>query len=264
MKQLFEALSKAQGEFKSIPKNKEVRKQGVSKSGKPYEYSYFYADLESIIAHIRPILAKHGLTFNQTINRSTGELVTNIGHLSGEAVSSSCPVILDQNDPQKMGGGITYSKRYGLSLALGISTDDDLDGNELTDEEHKVTNRETKQATTPSTTAAELPPMPPTQGFVRSYPLSEKQVNRLIAIAKSNKWSVIDVQAHCTSKYGKAPKDLNKQQYEEACDYFGMTPGDSKPSGAKPSVMEQFEKAKKSGYVDHTAPPDNWDSEVPF
>jgi hypothetical protein len=136
MKELFEALAKAQGEFPSIPKNKEVIKRGTSKTGKEFEYSYRYADLDSIIATTRPMLSKYGLSFGQSI---IGQLcMTVVRHSSGQSIESSCPVVIESNDMQKIGSNITYSKRYGLSLALGISTDDDLDANETKSEQFSV------------------------------------------------------------------------------------------------------------------------------
>ena len=48
---------------------------------------------------------------------------------SGEKRESLCPVrSKDNNDPQKMGSGITYAKRYALQSAFGLPSEDD-DGN---------------------------------------------------------------------------------------------------------------------------------------
>ena len=49
---------------------------------------------------------------------------------TGETRVSPCPVrSKDPSDPQKMGSGITYAKRYGLQAAFGLPSKDD-DGNE--------------------------------------------------------------------------------------------------------------------------------------
>jgi hypothetical protein len=120
----------------------------------------------------------------------------------------------------------------------------------------------------PSTTAAEVP-RPPSQGPAQAG-LSLKQVNRMYAIAKSNKWPVGFVQAYVKQTYKVIPEKLSRQAYEQACDYFANAAfDDSMKSLLKdhvPSITEQFEKAKQ-GYVDHTKEPEapNYtDDEFPF
>ena len=50
-------------------------------------------------------------------------------HESGESVTGRTPILTkDNTDPQKMGSGITYAKRYGLQSAFGLPSEDD-DGN---------------------------------------------------------------------------------------------------------------------------------------
>lgn len=49
------------------------------------------------------------------------------------------PVLVkDPTDPQKMGSGITYAKRYGLQSAFGLPSEDD-DGNSASMPNPKVT-----------------------------------------------------------------------------------------------------------------------------
>jgi hypothetical protein len=59
-------------------------------------------------------------------------------HESGESVTGRTPVLTkDNTDPQKMGSGITYAKRYGLQAAFGLPSEDD-DGNEASVSTPKV------------------------------------------------------------------------------------------------------------------------------
>lgn len=277
MKEIFTALAKAQSEFKSIPKNKEVKKKGKTKDGAWFEYSYFYADLDEIIEQTRKPLTTNGLSFYQTIH--TTECVTFINHTSGEFIQSSCPIILNTDDMQKIGAAITYAKRYGLSMALGVSTDEDADANELLNEPYAVTKRpapvrvdapvKTQPAPTslePSTTAAEIN-MPPAKQFVR-YPLSEKQLNRLYAIAKTQKWSAALVDAYISKNLNKKPVDMSRKEYEDLCAMFGSTECTQFQQDAikghmkKLDVMGEFKKAKDT-FVDHTLPPHFNDAEMP-
>ena len=267
MKELYAALSKAQGEFKSIPKNKEVVKTGVSKTGKSFQYSYRYADLDSIIASVRPILAKHGLLVTQGISQDERNCcITSIGHESGQTLLSSCPILLDPTDMQKLGGAITYAKRYGLSLALGISTDDDLDANDLKNEVcdiKSLSNEKDKYET-----------KPPASYTPNKYPLSEKQVKRLYAIASNSSWPAKHQDAYLLATYNKKAGDLSRDQYEKACDFFNSNECTedfkkmfSDHSVERTSAVEQMEKIKKSGSSYQQPQPDSgFDGleEIPF
>jgi hypothetical protein len=54
---------------------------------------------------------------------------TIVMHVSGEVLTSRTPIVSqDLTNPQKMGSGITYAKRYGLQAAFGLPSEDD-DGN---------------------------------------------------------------------------------------------------------------------------------------
>jgi hypothetical protein len=51
---------------------------------------------------------------------------------SGETRTSRTPILTrDNTDPQKMGSGVSYAKRYGLQSIMGIPSEDD-DGNAAT------------------------------------------------------------------------------------------------------------------------------------
>ena len=142
MNELFSALSQAQGEFPVIPKTKKVTKKGFSKkTGKEFEYDYYYAPYEEIVKQISPILKKHSLGFFhnfEATSEASGIMKTVVFHSSGQSIESNHPVKLSQGGMQELGSDSTYAKRYSLSLALGVSTDDDLDANETKQEEFKA------------------------------------------------------------------------------------------------------------------------------
>lgn len=92
-----------------------------------------YADLEAILNAVEPALAEQDLVITQSV--SQGEygpyLKTSIVHTeTGDSISSDVPLVMkDKNDPQKLGGSITYARRYGITALLSIVADDDDDGN---------------------------------------------------------------------------------------------------------------------------------------
>lgn len=90
-----------------------------------------FADLASIVQATRPILAKHGFAITQApgYRAETGDptLVTNLVHVSGNAVRSEMLLCMAKNDPQGQGSGITYARRYAYSAILGLVTEEDTD-----------------------------------------------------------------------------------------------------------------------------------------
>jgi hypothetical protein len=93
-----------------------------------------YASFDNILSSTRPLLANVGLTILQAL---TGEFLTTIIlHKSGEQIGFLTPFLpmkgSGTNDAQNVGGGLTYYKRYTYNAALGISIEDDTDGDDQT------------------------------------------------------------------------------------------------------------------------------------
>ncbi len=120
IKELATALSKAQGEIGFAMKD----------TANPF-FKSKYADLASVVGTIREPLAKHGLSFTQVSHDSEHAacIETVIMHASGEWISTGkLTVPVSKHDAQGFGSAITYAKRYSLSAAFGVASDDD-DGN---------------------------------------------------------------------------------------------------------------------------------------
>lgn len=120
MKELMTALAAAMAEMPAVKKNA----QNTFLKNK-------YATLDNIIEAAKPVLSKHKLFFIQQVNDNGVE--TFIYHESGEFISSGCMKIPEETAKglslaQSMGVSITYAKRYQLAAMLGISSDDDTDG----------------------------------------------------------------------------------------------------------------------------------------
>lgn len=117
LNELAVALCKLQGMVTSIPKNK---------IAKGLKFSYSYADLAGIWDAIRAPLASCGLSVVQSFDNNA--MVTLLMHSSGQWVRSVLPMTSANVKPQELGSEITYLRRYGLSAILGLTTDDDDDG----------------------------------------------------------------------------------------------------------------------------------------
>jgi ERF superfamily len=60
-------------------------------------------------------------------------LTTTLAHSSGEWIASQWPVcpLADIASPHRMGGALTYARRYALFTLVGIAGEDDLDAPDL-------------------------------------------------------------------------------------------------------------------------------------
>lgn len=134
---LAPALARVHAQIKSFTKD----------AKNPFFDSKF-TSLDSIMQELRPILAGegfsviHGVTNPETVE---GELAcinvsTMLLHASGEwiRVDVCLPVgqaPIEKGKPERAptaqtaGGAVTYGKRYGVSCALALSSDEDDDGN---------------------------------------------------------------------------------------------------------------------------------------
>ena len=91
-----------------------------------------YVQIDGLLAAVRPILAKHGLSVIQSTggNGQDISVTTEIMHTSGEWIRTDALILKAvKADPQGAGSAVTYGRRYSLSAALGVAWDDDDDGN---------------------------------------------------------------------------------------------------------------------------------------
>lgn len=120
---LAKAMAKAFGEIESAKKDKQ----------NPH-FKSWYADLSAIVEAIKPSLKTNGLWFSQISHNipDHAAIETIIIHESGETMSTGIVAVpVSKRDAQGYGSALTYARRYSLSAAFGVSTEDD-DGNAAT------------------------------------------------------------------------------------------------------------------------------------
>lgn len=87
-----------------------------------------YADLNSVLQMIEPLLIKYNLILLQPTKTTLegSNLVTSIiAHAeTGDNIESTVTLV-GNTDMQKLGSAITYARRYTLVSLLGIQTEDD-------------------------------------------------------------------------------------------------------------------------------------------
>ena len=122
--ELFAAYAKAQAEMGDVVKTAE--NDGFKRGGKATRY----ADLAAVIEAVRPALNANGLAVIQA-PAFDGERVTVetwITHAAGGWMRTTLHLRPSKADPQGVGSGITYGRRYALLAVAGVAPEDD-DGN---------------------------------------------------------------------------------------------------------------------------------------
>jgi hypothetical protein len=122
MKELFNSVSNFQAECPKISKD----------ASNPFFKGSKYATLPHILSIITPILKKNGLLIIQPVMNNC--VVTKLIHIdTGQTIESVYDILCkDATNPQQLGSGVSYARRYSISSILNLNIDDDDDGNAAT------------------------------------------------------------------------------------------------------------------------------------
>jgi len=127
-----EAMAAFQAECPTIKKSKVAR---VVSKRTGSSYSYAYAPIEEIVRTVRPILAKHGLSysFDGAVDGKSYTAIAKLQHVHGHSETATFTVPIEESGqksgPQEVGSARSYARRYALCDVLGLATaEDDDDG----------------------------------------------------------------------------------------------------------------------------------------
>jgi hypothetical protein len=87
-------------------------------------FSFPYADLATVLAHVRPILTRHGLAVMQDVTTKGDDVqvITIVLHESGEQYEFGPLALPAGEDNKQTGGSITSARRFAIMAALGIAS----------------------------------------------------------------------------------------------------------------------------------------------
>ena len=113
----------------ALAKAQSLIKPAIYDSNNPHFRSR-YASLTSVMEACRDALSANQIAVIQDaeVNDKTVTVTTMLLHASGEFISSSLSMPFAQATPQAIGSSLTYAKRYSLSSLVGITSDEDDDG----------------------------------------------------------------------------------------------------------------------------------------
>ncbi len=106
-------------------------------------YSYEYADLSAVLASVRPALSANGIALTSDARFEGDFVVVSVELIHGESGETLRSELGWRMGPdiQKVGGTITYLRRYLISLRLCIATDKDDDGNAASGRDAQTSDR---------------------------------------------------------------------------------------------------------------------------
>ena len=114
----IKALSKVQKDLKH------AKKDDKGAFGK-------YADLATVYEVIRKPLVENGFSYIHSLTThedGTHFVDTLLMHETGGTFKTSLPLIINKRDMQGLGSAITYAKRYGISMIVGLASEEDDEG----------------------------------------------------------------------------------------------------------------------------------------
>lgn len=119
-----------------------------------------YIKLDDIMDCVKPLLAEVGLYIEQHL--AGDSLITRIVHISGEYIASKMTYqTMDggsANSLQRLGGGLSYLRRYSISAILNIVADEDADGEDVNNVAYKSNANVKSPAPAPASTPAQPNP----------------------------------------------------------------------------------------------------------
>ena len=181
---IYESLINARKEFKPL----------IETAKNPF-FKSTYAPLAEVINSVKDALSNNNIGFFQSVDPigekeivnttttdkngtvkteqkvvSFSKITTTLFAGNGEKIETSYPLIIADTDPQKVGATVTYAKRYALTAALGIASEDD-DAQSVSRPAAQTASAKPTQQAKPATSAkpAETKPVQP----VKSKTLKE-------------------------------------------------------------------------------------------
>ncbi len=122
---LIKSLLEAEKDFEVIKK---------SLTGQSGNRTFKYADLTEVYDKTKPSLRKNGLKVMghlSVMEDGSNCLSSTIYHISGQWISSQIKLICESTKPTDLGAVITYMRRYLYVTLLGISADEEIEGDDL-------------------------------------------------------------------------------------------------------------------------------------
>lgn len=264
---LAAALAQLQTKLPEIHRTQRADVEGETQKGKPFRYTYMYADLASISSAVLPLLGDLGLSFLAKptwVARPDAKhefvLAYSLMHTSGEREDGEYP-LPDRGSPQALGAAITYGRRYCLCAVTGVASEEDDDG--VAAEAEAATKKGTAQRATPRQAkphqAQEAPPKGPTAQRKQAQPpplptdgdpdqITGPQLAKLAIMFNEVGWTEREDKLRAASTVvGRqlgSSKDLTKAEASGLMDLLKECAGQDDPAQALTEKLEAIKSAE--------------------
>ena len=200
IKELATALSKAQYQF-----------DGAAKNAKNPHFKSDFANLQSIWEAISEPLHDNGLRVIQSSDVIDGQMIleTTLAHSSGEWISGRYPLNPTKNDPQGLGGAVTYARRYALAAIFGVYQVDDDANDASSKPKPPKHNPPTKQQMTPQA-SPKMTPLDPIDSMDRG-----QLASAILAEGKKVGWEMKEIEDASHFLFKKKPAALAPDEMKE-------------------------------------------------
>ena len=155
-----------------------------------------FADLANVLSTVTPALHANGLAITQTFLEDS--LVTTLHHISGETLSSTCKLIINdgRNMTQEWGKAVTFQRRYSIVSLVGLVADMDVDDVPDLPPSTKTTPAQTKPANVKQAIASQ------------AFQAGQKAIK-----AAKTLESLSDLSSRVAERFEK--KDISQQEYDD-------------------------------------------------
>ena len=135
---LFKAMAEARKHFKPLRTEATADVQGVSKSGKAFNYQFSYAPLDVVLDALEPGLSAAGIALMQPFD---GDVLYTIVACGDSSMTIETP-LPQWGTPQELGSLLTYLRRYQVKGIFGVADSEDDDGNAASGNTAKIDRKE--------------------------------------------------------------------------------------------------------------------------
>lgn len=198
----------------------------IQKTGINPHFGHGYVQMHDLMAAVLPILNAHNIAVVQrpTVLDGRPALTTTLLHTSGETIETTMLLLAIKDDPQAQGSAITYARRYSLMAMLGLSADEDDDGQRASQAPRQQRAQPRQQA--PSAPAAR-PPVCKTHG----------EAMRFDNKGKPPVWRCIDTACQLTIKADEWRAHLANEKKAGAPATNGTGPTITQPQSKKLHIL---------------------------
>jgi len=226
--ELFDALSKAQGEIENATKN----------ATNPHFRSR-YADLSEILNTIRPVFASHGLSIQQSpsFDGTFASVTTVLSHSSGGYIVGMASCVPAKTDAQGIGAATTYLRRYAAAGFAGIAQEDD-DGNSAAHDK--------KPKSAEARVMENINKKPASKPNPHMKEINELQASVIDALQRfgvvanegdATKWFQTQAKI-ATATVGKKTADMSREEFLRFCELINAAASDAVDAAAEVNKQE--------------------------